>query len=247
MATRGMAGQADALAVMSIAPDGRLGSVQQRLALPGQPGRIARSSRLPSRRFNPFSPDGRFVLVPDKGQDRIFIFAFEHGRLAPAPQPWLDCREGSGPRHMAFHPALACAYVVNELDNTVLTCRFDAATGALQGLQILSTLPERFVGNSRAAGIEVLRDGRQVLVSNRGADGIAVFDVDPLTGLLHASGGFASGGRTPRFFTSSPDGRLLYVLNEDSRTASSAMPRMTPRRPLASTHCASPVCMVFAR
>lgn len=243
---RGYGGPGGTLAVMSIAPDGRLGSVQQRLALPGQPGPHRKEQPFAKPHFNPFSPDGRFVLVPDKGQDRIFIFAFEHGRLVPAPQPWLDCREGSGPRHIAFHPALACAYVVNELDNTVLTCRFDAATGALQGLQILSTLPERFVGNSRAAGIEVLRDGRQVLVSNRGADGIAVFDVDPLTGLLHASGGFASGGRTPRFFTSSPDGRLLYVLNEDSDSIV-CHARDDAWRPLASTHCASPVCMVFAR
>lgn len=239
-------GGGGSLAVLPIAADGRLGAVQQRLALPGQPGPHRKEQPFAKPHFNPFSPDGRFVLVPDKGQDRIFIFGFEDGRLAPASQPWLDCREGAGPRHLAFHPRLACAYVVNELDSTVLTCRFDAATGGLQACQILSTLPEHFVGNSRAAGIAVSHDGRQVLASNRGADGIAVFDVDAATGLLRASTAFASGGRTPRFFTASPDGRWLYVLNEDS-DGIACFDRGDAWRLRATTHCASPVCMVFAR
>ena len=242
----GEGGEGGSLAVLPIAADGRLGAVQQRLALPGQPGPHRKEQPFAKPHFNPFSPDGRFVLVPDKGQDRVFLFAFDGGRLAPAFQPWLDCREGAGPRHLAWHPTLACAYVVNELDNTVLTCRFDAATGTLQGLQILSTLPECFVGNSRAAGIAVSHDGRQVLASNRGADSIAVFEVDAATGLLRASAGFASGGRTPRFFTASPDGRWLYVLNEDS-DAIACFGQGDAWRLQAATPCASPVCMVFAR
>src|SRR5256885_11850943 len=66
---------------MSIAPDGRLGSVQQRLALPGQPGPHRKEQPFAKPHFNPFSPDGRFVLVPDKGQDRIFILDRKSTRL----------------------------------------------------------------------------------------------------------------------------------------------------------------------
>ncbi|MBS0469052.1 MAG: lactonase family protein [Proteobacteria bacterium] len=242
--------QGGTVVVLPIAPDGLLGPVQQRMALPGEPGPHRKEQPFAKPHFNPFDPGGRFVLVPDKGLDKVFIFAFEDGQLTPAAQPWLQCREGAGPRHLAFHPTLPCAYVVNELDSTILACGFDAATGRLQGLQILSTLPEQFVGNSRAAEIEVSRDGRHVYASNRGADSIAVFDVDAATGRLCWRDAFASAGRTPRFFTSAPLGRHMYVLNEDSDDiACFALDDPTPldaRRPIASTACGSPVCMVFS-
>ncbi|HQQ69274.1 MAG TPA: lactonase family protein [Alicycliphilus sp.] len=242
--------QGGTVVVLPIAPDGLLGPVQQRVSLPGEPGPHRKEQPFAKPHFNPFDPSGRFVLVPDKGLDRVFIFAFEHGRLSPAPQPWLDCREGAGPRHLAFHPTLPRAYVVNELDSTVLSCGFDAATGRMQGLQILSTLPEQFVGNSRAAEIEVSSDGRRVYASNRGSDSIAVFDVDGATGRLAWSGAFAAGGRTPRFFTCAPDGRRMFVLNEDSDgIACFALDDTAPIhtwQPITSTACGSPVCMVFS-
>lgn len=242
--------QGGTVVVLPIAPDGLLGPVQQRVALPGEPGPHRKEQPFAKPHFNPFAPGGRFVLVPDKGLDRVFIFSFEQGRLAPAAQPWLQCREGAGPRHLAFHPALPRAYVVNELDSTVLACSFDAATGRMEGLQVLSTLPDHFVGNSRAAEIEVSRDGRRVHASNRGADSIAVFDVDAATGRLFWRGAFPAGGRTPRFFASSPLGSRMFVLNEDSDgIACFALDDEAPidtRRPIASTPCGSPVCMVFS-
>lgn len=242
--------QGGTVVVLPIAPDGLLGPVQQRMDLPGEPGPHRKEQPFAKPHFNPFAPGGRFVLVPDKGLDRVFIFSFDQGRLAPTAQPWLECREGAGPRHLAFHPTLPRAYVVNELDSTVLACGFDAVTGRLQGLQILSTLPDDFVGNSRAAEIEVSRDGRRVYASNRGADSIAVFDVDGATGRLSWRGAFPAGGRTPRFFTCTPDGRRMFVLNEDSDDiACFALDDAAPIhawRPITSTPCGSPVCMVFS-
>lgn len=242
--------QGGTVMVLPIAPDGLLGAVQQRVGLPGAPGPHRKEQPFAKPHFNPFDPGGRFVLVPDKGLDKVFIFAFEGGRLVPAAQPWLDCREGAGPRHLAFHPTRPWAYVLNELDSTVLACGFDAATGRMQAFQILSTLPDDFVGNSHAAEIEVPGDGRRVYASNRGADSIAVFDVDAASGRLCWRGAFPSAGRTPRFFTSAPQGRHMYVLNEDSDSiACFALDDAAPlaaRRPIASTACGSPVCMVFS-
>jgi 6-phosphogluconolactonase len=69
--------------------------------------------------------------------------------------------------------------VINELDSTVTACRCDAAHGRLEPFQILSSLPDTFVGNSRASEIEISADGRFVYASNRGYDSIAIFAVDP--------------------------------------------------------------------
>jgi len=187
--------------------------------------------------------------VPDKGLDRVFSFRFEAGRLMSADPPFTVTREGAGPRHAVFHPSEPYAYVVNELDSTVTTYRFDRQTGGLTALHIAPTLPGTFTGNSRAAGIAIDRAGRTLYASNRGHDSIAVLRIDPQTGLPSFVGAPASEGRTPRFFTLSPDGRLLFTLNEDSDTivafdVDPATGELASPRRVAD--CGSPVCMVFA-
>lgn len=237
------------LAVLPVNGDGSLGAVEQLVTLDGPigPHRVEQQQAKPH--FNPFDPSGRFVVVPDKGLDRVFTFHFDDGRLRPARTPFTTVREGAGPRHLAFHPGAPFAYVVNELDSTVTACRFDATTGELAPFQILPTLPDTFTGNSRAAGIEVDARGRFVYASNRGCDSIAVFAIDPATGALRFVEAAPTHGRTPRFFTTSPDGRFMFALNEDSDAiVTLAVDADTGRlRPTgASVAFGSPVCMVFA-
>lgn len=237
------------LALLPVLAGGELGPVCQKVALPGTPGPHRVEQPFAKPHFNPFDPSGQFVVVPDKGLDRVFSFRFAQGRLAPAASPWVDTREAAGPRHIAFHPRQSYAYVVNELDSTVTRYRFDAATGALGPLQILSTLPATYTGNSRASEIMVAPDGRALYASNRGDDSIAVFGIADDTGMLTFLEAMPSGGRTPRFFSLSPNGKFLFALNEDSdNIVSFAVHPDTGR--LAPTGfslaCGSPVCMVFS-
>ncbi len=236
---------------LPVGPDGRLEPVAQRLGMPGPigPHRVEQPHAKPH--FNPLDPAGRFVLVPDKGLDRVFSFAVgADGSLGPEPAATAVLREGSGPRHLACHPSLPMAYVVGELDSSVTACRYDAATGALQPCQVLPSLPEEFTGNSRAAGIAVDAAGHTLYLSNRGHDSIAAWRIDATAGRLRWLGATPSGGRTPRFFTLTPDGRWMFVLNEDSDSlvlfavdpATGALSDTGTR-----THCGSPVCMVFSQ
>lgn len=235
------------LAVLPIAADGSLQPLQQLVTItgPNGPHRIEQQQAKPH--FNPFDPSGRWVVVPDKGLDRVFSYRFEGGELRPAATPFATAREGAGPRSVVFHPRLQRAYVVNELDSTLMSCRFDAATGEIAPLHVVPTLPPSFVGHSRAAGIAIDADGRHVYTSNRGHDSIAVFDLDAGSGLPAFVEAVPTLGRTPRFFTLSPDGRLLYALNEDSDTIvvfDVVEGRLTGPREVAA--CGSPVCMVFS-
>lgn len=242
-------GAGGSLVVLPVTADGTLEAVSQRLALPGEPGPHRIEQPYSKPHANSFSPDGRWVAVPDKGLDRIFVFRFAEGRLGPAATPWTDAREGAGPRHIAFHPTAPYAYVVNELDSTVTSCWFDTRTGHLQPFQILSTLPDSFTGTSRAAEIEIAANGRTLYASNRGFDSIAVFLIDQGTGRLTYIEATPSGGHQPRFFTLAPDERHLYALNESSHdivtfSVDPESGRLGPgQAPIA---CGSPVCMVFA-
>lgn len=238
------------LAVLPIAADGSLEPLTQLVHLDGPigPHRIEQKQAKPH--FNPFDPSGRFVIVPDKGLDRTFSFRFENGQLTPANPPFVVSREGAGPRHLAFHPNGQFAWVVNELDSTVTAYRYDAANGGLTPLQVLSSVPDTYTGNSRASEIEVDRSGRFVYASNRGEDSIAVFRIDPANGHLHFVNAVPSQGKTPRFFTTTPDGRFMYALNEDSDTivafsVDAHSGGLTPTGFAAQS--GSPVCMVFSQ
>ena len=234
------------LAILPIAGDGALQPLSQLVPLEGEPGPHKVEQKHAKPHFNPFDPSGRYVIVPDKGLDRIFSFRFDEGKLTPVFS--VSSRETAGPRHIAFHPGLPMAYCVNELDSTVTTYRFDPDTGVLQPLQILSALPQTYTGNSRASGIIVDAQGRLVYASNRGYDSVAVFRVRP-DGCLEFVGAEPSCGKTPRFITLTPDGRHLYALNEDSDTiVAFAVDREqgTLKPAGREVPCGSPVCMVFA-
>jgi 6-phosphogluconolactonase len=237
------------LAVLPIAADGSLEPLTQLVHLDGPigPHRVEQKQSKPH--FNPFGPGGKFVIVPDKGLDRTFSFRFENGMLAPAAVPFVESREGAGPRHIAFHPDGQYAWVINELDSTVTAYRYDTSTGSLTPLQVLSSLPDTFTGNSRASEIEVDRNGRFVYASNRGDDSIAVFSIDQSSGHLRFVSAEPTLGKTPRFMTSTPDGRFMYALNEDSDTiVAFSIDAHTGR--LAPTgfveKSGSPVCMLFS-
>ncbi len=237
------------LAVLNVAQDGSLGSINQLLKLEGPLGPHRVEQPFSKPHFNPFDHSGNFVLVPDKGLDRVFSFRFDNGKLFPAEQPFVTTREGAGPRHIALHPNAAFAYVVNELDSTVTAYRFDTQTGALKPQQVLPSLPATYTGNSRASEIEIDRSGRFLYASNRGYDSVAVFAIDEGTGLLSPVEFVATEGKTPRFFTLTPNERYLFALNEDSDTIISM--KVDPKKGgLSKTgfsvSTGSPVCMIFS-
>jgi len=208
------------VSVMPVRENGILDDALHVTPLPGQPGpnRVEQASSHPHHVV--FDPSGRFVVVPDKGLDRIFVFKFDEtrGTLTPTAQGSATARSGSGPRHAAFHPALPVLWVVNEIGNTVATYYWDAERGHLNPVQIQPAIPPEYVGENICAEIAVSLNGRFVYCSNRGHDSIAVFAAEPGTGLLSCSGWIPSGGRTPRFIGFDPSGRYLCAANEQTDT-----------------------------
>jgi 6-phosphogluconolactonase len=239
------------VAVLPIAPDGSLKDQHQVVQLPGEPGphKVEQTSSHPHDIV--FDHSGHFVLVPDKGLDRIFVFRFDGatGRLDPTEQGSVKSRPGAGPRHLAFHPKLPVVWVLNELDSTIATYRFDTESGALTALQVMSTLPGEFTGYSTAAEIAVSPDGRWVYASNRGSDSIAWFGAEPRQGILKILGWQSTLGSTPRFIGLDPAGGFLYAANEQSDTVVAFRIDQYYGRPMPTGQMVkngSPVTIVFA-
>jgi len=238
------------VAVLGIAPDGSLKDQHQLVPLPGEPGphKVEQVSSHPHDIV--FDPSGRFVLVPDKGLDRVFVFRFDGaaGRLTPTEQGSVKSRPGAGSRHLAFHPKLPIVWVLNELDSTIATYRFDLERGSLTALQVMSTLPSEFTGYSTTAEIAVSPDGRFVYGSNRGHDSVTIFAANA-DGLLSVAGWQPSRGAGPRFIGLDPAGHFLYAANEQGDTVvtfrvDAGSGKLTPTGQVIKN--ASPVTIVFA-
>jgi 6-phosphogluconolactonase len=198
------------------------------------------------------SADNRFALVDDLGLDELLVYRFDgaKGALTPNDPKYASLDPGAGPRHFAFHPNGKFAYVVNEMGSSVTAFRYDAASGALQSLQTISTLPKDFTGHNDDAEVQVHPSGKFLYASNRGHDSIAVFAIDQNKGMLTNLEYAPTKGSTPRSFAIDPTGRLLFAANQKSDNIvifriDPRSGRLTPTGEVLDV--GSPVCVKFVR
>jgi len=240
---------AGSVEVLPILAAGSLGTPTDIVSTKGEPGPHRTEQPGPHPHQCAFDPAGRFLVVPDKGFDRLFVFRIDEakGTLVPGDPPFVATRSGAGPRHLAFHPRLPYAWVINELDSTVAAYATQPA-GALAPMQIVPSLPATYTGNNTGAAIVVSPSGRFVYVSNRGHESVGIFRVEESNGTLSAVGWESTRGTTPRFIGLDPAGTRLYAANQ--RSDSIVEFRVDQATGLLAAtgqvvNASTPVCIVF--
>lgn len=208
---------AGSIGVLPISRDGTLGPRTCVVDLCGEPGSDGHEQARSHPHHVVFDPSGRFMAVPDKGLDRIFVFHLDTvaGILTPNDPAFVATRAGAGPRHLAFHCTLPMAYVINELASTVTTYRFDKDLSSLNPIQVVPSIPPSHTGHNSGAAISVASSGHHLYVSNRGHDSIATFDIDQQSGELTSVAWTLTGAKSPRFFDIDPAGKILYAAHAD--------------------------------
>jgi 6-phosphogluconolactonase len=154
----------------------------------------------------------------DLGADTIYIYRLNTltGKLSVTGHNY-GTRAAAGPRHLAFHPTLSMAYVVNELNGTIEVMNVDSVTGALSRIQFISTLEPGEKLAAACADIHLTPSGKFLYASNRGdVNSLAMYQVDQQTGKLTLIGHQSVKGKTPRSFVIDPTGKFLIVANQDS-------------------------------
>lgn len=158
-------------------------------------------------------PTGGWALAADLGTDEVRVYGVtEGGGLHPSDPPAVSSRPGAGPRHIAFHPRLSVAYLLNELDSTLSVFEWDPERGRLTERQTVPALPAGFSGHNDAADVKILPSGRFLYTSNRGHDSIAVFAVDE-TGSVEVVGHEPAQGSWPWNLAVDPSARVLLAAN----------------------------------
>ena len=236
--------------VLPIGADGRLAphsSVMQHT------GSSANASRQEGPHAHSIYTDatGKFALSCDLGTDKIYVYRWDakQSKLIPNDFSAATVPPGSGPRHLALSANRRFAYVVNEILSTITAFEWNEKTGELATIQSVPTLPADFTGHSTTAEIALAPNGRFLYASNRGHDSLAIFSVNPETGLLHSVGWQSTQGKTPRSFAINASGNFLIAANQDSDSV--ATYRITPETglltPIGSLiHIPAPVCVLFA-
>ena len=193
-----------------------------------------------------FSPDGKMLLATDFSADRIMHFDVEadpskpHLKLENTP-----INDDSGPRHIIFSKDGRFVYIIGELSEAVTVCSYDE--GNIQVIQTIETHPQ---ADRHAADIHLSPDGKFLYASVRNIeDGLAIFKVDQVTGLLEKVG-YQHTGKHPRNFNITPNGKYVLVadMNDNrievfERNINTGMLMNTQRDIIIS----QPVCIVFAK
>ncbi len=200
------------------------------------------------------SPDNRFVLACDLGDDAILIFPIAPGTGKPLHDPVrVAARPGSGPRHLTFTPAGTGFYCVHELDCTVDFYRWSVHGGTPHAELVPGSAtdlrPASAAGNKgdTAAEVAITRNGQFLYASTRGADLLSSFRIDHGTGKLTELQQIACGGRGPRFFALDPTERWLLCAHQDGNSVTTfARDAKTGELTQRSTQTVtSPQCIVW--
>jgi len=220
---------AGTVAVLPIASDGMVGAAtDSKHGVKLNPALADRQEACHPHQIR-LDPSGKWALCCDLGADRVYVYAFDaaNGALAGAATSdrHLVCPQGSGPRHLDWHPSGAWVFVLCELSGQVMTCSWDATSGRMVTVHSCGVLDEGKVcsraHHSGLAHILCSRDGRFVYVSSRTDNTLVTFAVDhSSSAALTKLQAVSTLGICPRNF--SLDYRAkppqLRCLNQDSQT-----------------------------
>jgi 6-phosphogluconolactonase (cycloisomerase 2 family) len=163
-----------------------------------------------------FSPDQKYIFMPDLGSDKIWSYKVKPGRKVKLTKgKETNCIEGSGPRHITFHPNNKFAFCSEELSGTVAVYQLD--NGNLKPIQRIVAHDSISHGPFGSADIHASPDGKFLYISNRGEENnIAIYSIDQTTSIISLKGYHTTLGLHPRNFVIDPTGKYLLVGNLQS-------------------------------
>lgn len=144
----------------------------------------------------------------DLGGDKIYLFDISEGiKIVDT----ISVEKGAGVRHLAFHPTKKWVYAINELNSSV-----NFYTVGTDGQLTLKDSKMTVYSESKSYGgeIQIHPNGKYLYASNRGENSIALFEINQDTGNILYKKSFPTGGKWPRFFMITENGKNILIANQ---------------------------------
>jgi len=195
-----------------------------------------------------FSPDQKYVLAVDLGIDKIMVYQYDPNSANEVLKfhNSVSVPAGGGPRHLTFSKDKKYLYVLQELDGSLVTFRYE--NGSLEKVFETSIFPNGYTGKIQSADIHISPDGKFLYATNRGEMGQITHFKIKKKGKLDYIEQRSTQGIGPRNFAIDPTGDFLLVAHQysndivvfkrDKKTGS-----LTPTG--NKIDLCSPVCLVF--
>ena len=163
-----------------------------------------------------FDPSQKWVFAAHTGGEAIFQYTWNptSSELVPLSPGQVTTKPLTGPRHIAWSPSRAIAYVSNEQANSATAWELTPEHG-LKPAGSASTLPPAFTEPNSTSDIQVHPSGKSVYVANRGHESLAILAVSD-DGLQLSPAGHVATERNPRSFMLDAKGEWLFAAGEDS-------------------------------
>lgn len=204
------------ITVFGVKEDGSLATASQYISFTGR-GVDPDRQQKPHLHCVTYSPDEKYLFANDLGTDKLYKFDVnpnKQGNYLDAGVPaTFKVADGSGPRHLQFHPNGKFAYLINEISGAVIAFDYNSHKGDL--IQMQSIQADTL--NAKGSGdIHITPDGRFLYASNRlKGDGLAIFSINQNNGKL-TKVGYQETGIHPRNFVITPNGKFLLVASRDN-------------------------------
>lgn len=198
--------------------DGSLKPVAQNIPHQGYGINVQRQE-MPHPHSVVFSPDEKYLFCADLGNDRVYHYTFDASNattpLKEMDPPYYTVTDGSGPRHLVFHPNNKFMYEINELSGDVIVYQYNSNDGSIAAIQTIQSDNTPGKGDKGSAAIKITPDGKFLYTSNRGnANDITIYKTQSDGKLVEV--GHQKVGTHPRDFMVDPTGRFLLVANRDN-------------------------------
>ncbi len=237
------------ISVFSKNDDGSLAGAKQVIQHYGK-GINAQRQERPHVHMVHFSPDKKFVLSNDLGNDKVYSYGYNPNATSTVLElkDSISVKSGSGPRHLTFSKDGKFVYLLQELDGALTV--FSYSNGTLKMIDETTILAKDFKGTFSSADIHISPDGKFLYASNRGeANNITIFKILK-SGKLQLQGQSSTLGKGPRNFAIDPTGNFLLVAHQYTNDVV-IFKRNKTTGALTDTGkkiaLCSPVCLVFTK
>lgn len=167
------------------------------------------------------TPDRKYICAVDNGIDQVKIYKIDKVQKKLKLVDVLRCQRESAPRIIRFSPNGKFAYILFELSNEIHVFSYDGSgkTPEFELIQKVDTLSDELDPlHDAAQGMVMAPDGRHLFCSTAGDNSVAMYEMDPETGMLSKKFALPISGEYPKDLAIFPDCRHLAVANHDSGT-----------------------------